>query len=77
MTQYEAILSFLRKNKQATVRQLLQFTNYPSSRIHEMTDWEGLVPARMGGVEIERIQRLWTTTRDGRRVRLYKLEKVR
>jgi hypothetical protein len=82
-TQYERILAFLRKNKQATVRQLLQFTNYPSSRIHEMTNlWDDVRP-EYGGKQApglyptERITRHWTTTRDGKIVRLYRLERVR
>lgn len=87
-TQYDRILAFLRKNKQATVRQLLSITNYPSARIAEMTlPVTGLVRVSHGGtvkmtqasgtVYAERIARLWTTDRHGREIRLYRLERLR
>lgn len=87
-TQYTRILAFLRKNKQATVRQLLQFTNYPSARIAEMTlPVTGLVRVSHGGAlrmgatfgdqYAERIARLWTTDRHGREIRLFRLERLR
>lgn len=82
-TQYARILAFLRKNKQATVRQLLQFTNYPSARIAEMTlPVSGFVRISHGGTvrsiaHAERIARLWTTDRHGREIRLYRLERLR
>jgi hypothetical protein len=82
MTQYEAILKHLRKHGSATVRDLLKYTNYPSARLHEMTTpWDN-VWASMGGKYDrfgylkEHIERLWTT-RNGKRVRLYKLVRVR
>ena len=66
MTQYEAILKHLRKHGSATVRDLLKYTNYPSARIFEMgsLQWG------------ERIDRLWTI-RNGKKVRLYKLVRVK
>jgi hypothetical protein len=86
MTQYEAIMKHLRKHGSATVRDLLKYTNYPSARIHEMTtqntasEW---IKARMikrppdiRDVWTLRIDRIWTT-RNGKKVRLYKLVRVK
>jgi hypothetical protein len=73
MTQYEAILKHLRKHGSATVRDLLRYTNYPSSRISEMTHGWGGVRIGYGGGLNECIERWWMSTRNGKRVRLYKL----
>jgi hypothetical protein len=70
-TQYARILDFLRKHRVATVRQLLMFTNYPSSRLAEMTDARGVVHIGNG----ERITRTWVQ-RNGVKVRLYCLTKA-
>jgi hypothetical protein len=79
MTQYEAILKHLRKHGSATVRDLLKYTNYPSARIFEMTTRGSEYIWKKGSLKwscIERIDRLWTT-RNGKRVRLYKLVRVK
>lgn len=83
-TQYAKILQALRRagNKGCTVRDLLQFTNYPSARIHEITSASGSVwvidkssPAGMSrtGEVIERHERL----HNGRKIRVYVLRRVK
>jgi hypothetical protein len=81
MTQYEAILRHLRKHGSATVRDLLKYTNYPSARIFEMEESyrSHHIYGRSGAYQHgqvsskELIERWWMSTRNGKRVRLYKL----
>ncbi len=84
-TQYSRILDFLRKNGQGTVSQLSRASgsNYVSRRLYEMTSLSGCVLPEFGGLHgpglfeteryLEQILRLWTTTRSGQKIRLYKL----
>ena len=76
MTQYEAILKHLRKHGSATVRDLLKYTNYPSARIFEMTSTCDTVRSSYQAASLERIDRLWTIL-NGKKVRLYKLVRVK
>ena len=88
MTQYEQILKALRKagNKGCTVRDLLQFTNYPSARIHEMTTQNavrGWVKSKYFGGQrdirnafTERIER-HEKEHNGRKLRVYVLKRVK
>lgn len=83
-TQYAKILQALRRagNKGCTVRDLLQFTNYPSARIHEMTHQLGdYVRLSFGGRRIsggfgERIER-HERQHNGRAIRVYVLKRVK
>ena len=74
-TQYSRILSALRKAgpKGCTVRDLLRFTNYPSARIHEMTDKDGYI--RMGAmITFDKIERQWRE-HNGMKLRSYVLRR--
>jgi hypothetical protein len=78
MTQYQAILNYLRKHRCATVRDLLKFTNYPSARIFEMERaWLDGGHANFIGQVSEKdiITRTWVQ-RNGKKVRLYMLTKA-
>ena len=85
-TQYTRILNALRKagNKGCTVRDLLQFTNYPSARIHELEErreveffWDRVDSNEDGQInETERIERQ-DRLHNGRTIRVYVLKRVK
>lgn len=79
-TQYSMILRHLRKagNKGATIRELQAYSNYPWSRIGDITSVSGTVAGsyRYKDNSYERIER-HERLHNGRKIRVYVLKRVK